>query len=545
MIENLPHIDIDSLQDESVKSDLRILLNLIESQQKTILEQSETIRQLKDEINILKGEQGRPNFKKRRSTRNISSEAHMSRFRKKRKRKKEGKKKDLPIDRREICEIDRTKLPKDAVFKRYETLIQQNLVFGRVNTEYRIEIWYSPSEKKTYRSRPKAYSGYFGDELKSFALRVHNFANVTQSKLLELLRGMNIEISAGSLQNILSSNEGDWIKEKQDIVKSGLQDSYTQTDSTDAKVAGKSWHTHILCSNNFMSFSTLERKSRRHLLYALQGEPENGLKFIYTETTKKYLEHFNISKTHKRQLKDLFKSKGAFTEQEFKEKISISIPDLAAKKTTFNWVCDAFAFGYYHYQQDYQQVNILISDNAPEYKLIADEHGLCWVHDARNYNKLSPFVPHHKEVLKKFQDNYWAFYKSLLNYKEKPSQILKTKIIAAFDQLFVANTDYFDLNKQIKKTLKNKKKLLTVLDNPQIPLHNNLSELGARCQVRKRDVCLHTMTHKGTKLQDAFMTIYNTCKMNGINPYTYIKERLSGTNEIYLPDLVLSNIRSG
>ena len=545
MLEELSHINFDSFQDESIKSTLRILLNLIESQQKKILEQSETIQQLKDEINILKGEQGRPTFNPKKPSKNISSESHLSKINKKEKWKKKGKKKELPIDEKEECKIDKSLLPKDAVFKRYETIVQQDLVFKRVNTEFQIEVWYSPSENKTYRSRPIGYSGYFGNELKTFVLMMHNFADITQSKLLELLRGMDIEISTGSLQNILSSNKDTWIKEKQDIIKSGLQGSFTQTDTTGAKVAGELWHTHVLCSNNFMSFSTLEGKSRRHLLYALQGEPENGLSFVYNEITKKYLGHFGISKIHKEQLENLFKAQDVLTELEFKKKVSESIPDLVSKKTTFNWVCDAFAFGYYHNQKDYRQVNILISDNAPEYNLIADAQGLCWIHDARNYNKLTPFIAYHKEVVEKFQNNYWAFYENLLYYRENPSQSLKQKTITWFDQLFIPDTDYFDLNKQIKKTQKNKDKLLTVLDNPQIPLHNNLSELAARCQVRKRDICLHTMTRLGTKLQDAFMSIINTCKMNRLNAYSYIKDRVAGTNEIYLPDLVLANIDSG
>jgi hypothetical protein len=544
MLEELSHINFDSFQDEGIKSTLRVLLNLIESQQKKILEQSETIQQLKDEINILKGEQGKPTFKPKKPSKDISSESHLNKINKKVKWEKKGKKKGLPIDKREECKIDKSLLPKDAVFKKYETRVQQDMVFKRVNTEFQIEVWYSPSKNKTYRSRPEGYFGYFGNELKTFVLMMHNFADITQSKLLELLRGMDIEISTGSLQNILSSNKDTWIKEKQEIVKSGLQGSFTQTDTTGAKVAGELWHTHVLCSNNFMSFSTLEGKSRRHLLYALQGEPEEGLSFVYNETTKKYLGHFGISKTHKEQLENIYKSQEVLTELEFRKKTAESIPDLVSKKTTFNWVCDAFAFGYYHKQKDYRQVNILVSDNAPEYNLIAGAQGLCWVHDARNYNKLAPFIAYHKGLVEKFQEEYWAFYRTLLDYKENPNQALKQGIITGFDQLFVSNTNYFDLNKQINKTRKNKDKLLTVLENPQIPLHNNLSELAARYQVRKRDICLHTMTRMGTKLQDAFMSIIHTCKMNRVNPYSYIKERLAGTNEIYLPDLVLANIDS-
>ena len=50
------------------------------------------------------------------------------------------------------------------------------------------------------------------------------------------------------------------------------------------------------------------------------------------------------------------------------------------------------------------------------------------------------------------------------------------------------------------------------LKHPEVPLYNNESELGARAQVRRRDVSLHTMTEDGTKANDTFLTIVGTAK---------------------------------
>ena len=57
-----------------------------------------------------------------------------------------------------------------------------------------------------------------------------------------------------------------------------------------------------------------------------------------------------------------------------------------------------------------------------------------------------------------------------------------------------------------------KSELLMTLKHPEVPLHNNESELGARAQVRRRDVSLHTMTEDGTKANDNFLTIVETAK---------------------------------
>ena len=66
-----------------------------------------------------------------------------------------------------------------------------------------------------------------------------------------------------------------------------------------------------------------------------------------------------------------------------------------------------------------------------------------------------------------------------------------------------------------------------VLKYPELPLDNNDAELGVRAQVRKRDVSLHTMTKDGTKANDTFMTIVQTAKKLGVNPYKYIYDKVS------------------
>ena len=65
-----------------------------------------------------------------------------------------------------------------------------------------------------------------------------------------------------------------------------------------------------------------------------------------------------------------------------------------------------------------------------------------------------------------------------------------------------------------------------VLKYPELPLHNNESELGARQQARKRDVSLHTMVTDGTRANDTFLTLVQTCNKLGINCYDYFIDRI-------------------
>ena len=95
------------------------------------------------------------------------------------------------------------------------------------------------------------------------------------------------------------------------------------------------------------------------------------------------------------------------------------------------------------------------------------------------------------------------------------------------DILVSTETNYEALNELIKKTKDVKSELLLTLKYPEIPLHNNPAELGARAQVRKRDVSLHTMTEEGTKANDTFSTIVQTAKKLGVSAYAYFNDRIS------------------
>ncbi len=199
---------------------------------------------------------------------------------------------------------------------------------------------------------------------------------------------------------------------------------------------------------------------------------------------------------------------------------------------------------YYHTQKNINVSECIVSDNAPEYRKISKkEHALCWIHDARNYKKLNPFNNSYRKILDNYMDKYWSYYHDLLDYKSNPSLELSIKLEADFDELFSRKTSYEALNEKIIKTSKDKDKLLTVLRHPEIPLHNNLAELGARKQVRKRDISLHTMSDEGTRNQDAFMSIVQTAIQLGVNVFEYIKELISGKKDrISLADIILDKI---
>lgn len=154
------------------------------------------------------------------------------------------------------------------------------------------------------------------------------------------------------------------------------------------------------------------------------------------------------------------------------------------------------------------------------------------MHDGRHDKKLIPIVEHHKKLLAGFRNQYWDYYRELLKYKEHPTPEEAARLEQRFDELCGTTTGYEALDERIEKTRENKAGLLAVLRHPEVPLHNNASELGARARVRKRAVSLGPRTEEGTRAWDTGMTIVETAKKLGVSVYEYIKDRLSGARQM-------------
>ncbi len=126
------------IQDPQIKGAFVEIFNIIEElilRNKMLEEENQRLR---DEINRLKGEHGKPDIKSnRRSTQNISSEKERK---KKKKWKKKAKKYQISIDNKVHCPIDKDNLPADAVFKYTDSVISQDIIFKRNNTLYLLDV---------------------------------------------------------------------------------------------------------------------------------------------------------------------------------------------------------------------------------------------------------------------------------------------------------------------------------------------------------------------------------------------------------------------
>jgi hypothetical protein len=148
------------------------------------------------------------------------------------------------------------------------------------------------------------------------------------------------------------------------------------------------------------------------------------------------------------------------------------------------WILDATAVAAYHAALAFPVVRLLVCDDAPQFTLVTEELGLCWVHDGRHYKKLIPYIPHHRARLEDFIACFWTYYAQLLAYRQQPAPEAATRLAGEFETLFATVTGYQALDERIATTHAKQRCLLMVLTHPEIPLHNNPAELGARARVR-------------------------------------------------------------
>jgi transcriptional regulator with XRE-family HTH domain len=401
-----------------------------------------------------------------------------------------------------------------------------------VNTNYRIEIFYSPSEQKTYSGKlPGGIKGEFGPGIKSLIITLNHVANVSEPKIHEFLENIGVHISKATISRILTKDTNVFHQEKAEIFQEGLQSTpYQQIDDTSARVNGNNYYTQILCNPYYTAYFTVPNKNRETILDILLCGNEKT--YCFNDEAFDLMETFNVSQIWMEKLSSV-KNK-IFSDEEMRRKLDyIFSPN--GYKTTKKKVLEACAIAAYHQSTDLPVVTTLLSDDARQFKQIACHHALCWIHDGRNYKKLRPIVLYHKKKLEAFLDNYWNFYGELCEFRDKPDSEVAKQLSARFDQLFSMVTGYEQLDERISKTKENKEHLLKVLVLPEVPLHNNAAELAARAKVRKRDVSLQTITEEGTKANDTFMTIVQTAKKLGVSAYQYICDRVS--NKFEMPSL--------
>jgi hypothetical protein len=526
----LAGFDPKTIQDlEGARTAIVALLNLMEEMQAENQALRKQVGELRDEVNRLKGEQGRPQIKpgKQQEGQDHSSEKERRRPRTWRK----GPKNDqIRIDRQEQLRVDKSALPADAEFKGYVENIVQDLRIRTDNVRFEKERYYSPSERQIYMAPlPAGYDGQFGPGIRSLVVTLYYAGGMTESKILEFLTQFGVSISAGQISNLLVKEQDSWHAEKDAVWRAGLASSdWQHMDDTATRVDGENQHCHILCNPYYTAYFTRPGKDRLTLIHLLQGT--ETLQLLLNQETQGWLDLFQTPLWAQRLVRDWPQNRLLLPEQ-FMERVESELtPRLNGQQRSR--ILEAAALTAYHAQRDIPVIPILLTDDAPQFGHIAGQQALCWIHEGRHYKKLTPFVDHHQKLLAHFQKQFWDYYHQLQSYREVPTSALADQLRTSFDTLFSTQTGYDQLDQRIAKTLAKKEHLLLVLDYPHLPLHNNPAELGVRQRVRKRDISFGPRSADGVAAWDTFMTLTETAKKLRVSFYDYVFDRISQANRL-------------
>jgi len=449
------------------------------------------------------------------------------------KNKRKPKLANVKIDREQICPIDKSTLPQDAQSKGYSDIVIQDIKIITDNVKYRREVYYSPSNNKTYLAElpaDVAGKGEYGVGVRSLIPLLKSECHLSERCILGFFQNFGIEISSATISNLWTKGYTDFHQEKAAIFEAGLLSTcYQQIDDTGARVKGQNHYTQILCNPFYSAYFTTPRKDRLTVLDVFMNFAPR--QFLYNSEAISLLDSFKLAKKTRQAIDETLEKDIAYDEKLFN--FLLGLIKLGPQQRTR--VMEACAIAAYREQEEKPVIKILMCDDAPQFKLLTEELTLCWIHDGRHYKKLNPVVPLHKTLRDEFLTKYWFYYQQLKDYKKTPDPNKAIELTQQFEALFSTRTGYQQLDDRIAKTLAKRKELLLVLKYPELPLHNNASELGARVQARARDISLHTMSEDGTKIKDTFMTISQTAKKLGVRTYDFIRDRVSG--ELKLPSL--------
>jgi FtsZ-binding cell division protein ZapB len=515
--------DPNQIQDDNARQAIIQLLNLVEELKSENGALREEVQRLRDENNRLKGEQGQPAVKPNQAQKNPDHSSEKERHRPKQWRK--GSKVDkIEVDREEKLVVDKQSLPADAEFKGYEPVVVQDIEIKTDNVRFWKEKWYAPSTRKSYlASLPAGYEGEFGPGLRALVITLYYASGMTEPKIIEFLSHFNISISSGQVSNMLTKKNEGWHAEKDEIYRAGLaSSSWQHIDDTSTRVDGQNHHCHVVGNPLYTAYFTRPRKDRLTIIEILQNVSQ--AQFLLNEETVDWLATFAVPKWAQQVIAG-WPHHLLMSYNQLEQLVNTHLERLNEQQRTR--VFEAAALSAYHTQTQMPIVPLLLSDDAPQFKSITAEQALCWVHEGRHYKKLSPYLDYHRQLLDDFRAKFWQFYHKLQRYRASPGPQQATVLSQAFDTLFSTVTGYDALDQRIAKTKAKKDYLLRVLSHPEIPLHNNPAELGARQRVRKRDISFGPRSLDGAAAWDTFMTLAATAKKLKVSFFAYIHDRVS------------------
>lgn len=506
------------------------MLNLVQHQATAIDQLRAENQALRAEVARLKGQPPRPRFPDPPAKPDPSSE-NERKAPKRRDKLPRGQRRERHIDRVEPCPVDRSQLPADAVFKGYEETFVQDILIRTDNVLFQREKFYSPSLGRTWLGPlPAGYDqGGFGPNLRAWLLVMHFASDTTQPKLLAWLQTVGIDMSAGTLASWLTSAHQFVEDEMHEAFCTALANCpWQHLDDTGTCLDGVPYLCHVLTSPLGTFFSTRPDKSRLTVLEVLRDQYESH--FRLNEAALEWMTDLDVEAAVVTRLRP-HASERTFGQAEWATWLSTKCPWL--RGDVRRKVSEVAALADYHAQTEVPVVRMLLTDDAPQFRGITEDHGLCWVHRGRNLKALRPHVVTFEREQQSVLDAFWSFYRQVGQWQTHAAPEEKKTLVQSFQALTQRTVAYDDLGEQLRRMGEQQDGLLgALLRHPEVLRHNNPAELEARQRVRKRDVSFGPRSVAGARAWDVWQSVVRTTRTLGQNVYEWVLDRLTKKGEV-------------
>jgi phosphoglycolate phosphatase-like HAD superfamily hydrolase len=512
---------------------------LVEKLLRMIVELKEENRALRDEVNQLKGQTRRPQIR--------PSTLHQERDpqaggktgkRRKRKGKRPGsakrhKTRELRID--ETIPLVPDDLPPGAVLESYQDFVVQDLLFESHNVKYRRARFRLPDGAYLTAPLPETVRGHFGFRLRGYVLHQHHQNHVTQPLIRQQLLDVGVDISVGEINEMLLTGHEVFHEEKDQLLPAALEVSaYLNVDDTGARHQGRNGYCTHIGNEFFASFTSTPSKSRINFLRLLQAPRGDH---VLNGDALFAMECYGLPQDLLQCMAEvLAEGPRVFSGVPAWEQWLAGIPIRTEDHRRIVTEAVLWASLMYH---DTIMHQVLISDDAPQFKVLGLMNALCWVHAERGIDRLLPVSDAQRRAQEQVQDEVWQLYQQLKAYRTAPKARRSPQLRREFERIFTQTTCFPELNVILGRLHAKQEYLLLVLDRPEIPLHNNLSENDIRDYVKKRRISAGTRSDLGRRCRDTFLSLKKTCRKLGVSFWEYLQDRLLGRGVIPpLPDLI-------
>jgi Transposase IS66 family len=415
-------------------------------------------------------------------------------------------------------------VPPEATFKGYEDFFVQELIITPQVICYRRERWQTADGRTLVAALPADVvpGSHFGPDLICFILHQYHHQHVTQPLLLEQLLQLGIAISAGQLSRILTEKKDSFHQEKDQLLPAGLEVStFVQVDDTGARHQGQNGYCTHIGNDLFATFESTDSKSRLNFLEVLR-RPHTD--YVINDVASAYWE--------RQKLAEVVREKLCEGPREFTDRSAwdARLQELAITGERHVRIATEGALLGSLIAHGVSPELAILSDGAPQFDVLV--HAACWIHAERPLARMVPYSDKHRTAIEKARQRIWDLYRDLKAYRQTPDESKKPVLEAAFDALCGERTGFPSIDGVLKEMEDHRADLLRVLERPEIPLHNNLSEGHVRDYVKKRKISGSTRSTPGRRARDTFASLKKTCRRLGVNFWAYLQDRVRGLGQI-------------